>query len=431
MRILIKKGRIIDPVNGRDTQEDILIEQGRIVRVAPDIQPLGDVEIVQAEGCVVAPGLIDMHVHLREPGYEAQEDIESGTLAAVHGGFSAVACMANTDPVVDNAAVVRSILTRASEVGYCRVYPVGSITKDLEGKEISEMGDMVQAGIVAVSDDGKCVKNSAVMRNGLLYAKALGITVISHSEDSDLSSGGSMHEGYYSTVLGLRGIPAAAEEIMVARDCLLAEAVGAKLHLAHISTAGSVRIVREAKARGVRVTCEAAPHHFSLTDRSVVGYDTNTKVNPPLRSEKDVEAVIEGLRDGTIDVIASDHAPHTQESKSVEFDFAPFGISGIETMVPLVVTKLVLPGYLGWNQAIRKLTVGPASVLGLEIEGIKEGSEADLTIIDPNLKKTVDVRSFKSKGHNSPFNGQVLRGWPVATICRGMIVARNEGLVTC
>jgi len=431
VRILIKKGRIIDPITGRDTQEDILIEKGRIAGVAPDIQASGDMEIIQAEGYVVAPGLIDMHVHLREPGYEAQEDIESGTLAAAHGGFTAVGCMANTHPVADNAAVIRSILARASEVGHCRVYPVGSITKGLEGKEISEMGDMVKAGIVAVSDDGKCVKNSAVMRNGLLYAKALGITVISHSEDSDLSSGGSMHEGYYSTVLGLRGIPAAAEEIMVARDCLVAEAAGAKLHLAHISTAGSVRIVREAKARGVKVTCEATPHHFSLTDRDVVGYDTNTKVNPPLRSEKDLEAIIEGLRDGTIDVIASDHAPHTTESKSVEFDYAPFGISGIETMLPLVVTKLVLPGYLNWTQAIGKLTVGPASALSLNLQGIKEGSEADLTIIDPDLEKAVDIRSFKSKGRNSPFDGQVLKGWPVATICRGMIVAKNEGLVIC
>ncbi len=423
MSILIQNGRIIDPVTGLDEKSDILIEGDTIRKVAPNLPVPEQAEIIDAQNCIVTAGLMDMHVHLREPGYEAQEDIESGSLAAAHGGFTAVACMANTNPVVDNAAVVRAILLRAAEAGHCRVYPIGSITKGLEGKELAEIGDMVEAGIKAVSDDGKPVKDSSVMRNGLLYAKALGIPVISHCEDSDLSTGGSMNEGYYSTALGLRGIPAAAEEIMVARDCILAEATGAKLHIAHVSTAGSVRIIREAKARGVCVTCEAAPHHFSLTDENLVGYDTNLKVNPPLRSKSDVEAVIEGLQDGTIDVIASDHAPHTREAKEVEFDYAPFGISGIETELALVVTNLIQPGYLDWMQALKKLSVAPAEILGIPLSGIREGSRADLTVLDPNLERKVDVNLFKSKGKNSPFNGRVLKGWATATIYGGKLTA--------
>jgi dihydroorotase len=312
-------------------------------------------------------------------------------------------------------------MSRAAQVGHCRVYPIGSITKGLEGKELSEMGDMFEAGIVAVSDDGKSVADSSVMRNALLYAKALGIPVISHSEDMQLSSGGLLNEGYYSTVSGLKGIPAAAEEIMVARDCILGEATGARLHIAHVSTAGSVRIIREAKARGVMITCEATPHHFSLTDKDASHYDTNMKVNPPLRTQRDVEAVIEGLQDGTIDAIASDHAPHTRESKEVEFAYAPCGISGIETMLPLVATKLIEPGYLDWMQAIGKLTMGPAKALGLSFSGIVEGGRADLTVIDPRTEKAVEVAKFKSKGKNSPFNGWLLKGWPVAVIYGGRL----------
>ena len=426
MSLLIKNGRIVDPVTGFDSQADVLIEGGTIRRIGPGLESPADTQVINVEGCIVTPGLFDMHVHLREPGYEAQEDIQTGTLAAVHGGFTGVACMGNTNPVADNAAVIRAILSRASQAGSCRVYPIGSITKDLEGKELSEMGDMAEAGIVAVSDDGKCVADSAVMRNALLYAKALNIPVISHSEDATLSSGGLLNEGYYSTVLGLKGIPAAAEEIMVARDCLLGEATGARLHIAHVSTAGSVRIIREAKARGVRVTCEAAPHHFSLTDKDASGYDTNMKVNPPLRTQRDVEAIIEGLADGTIDAIASDHAPHTRESKDVEFAYAPCGISGIETMLPLVVTNLVEPGYLGWMQAVSKLTVGPASILGISIPGIIEGGTADLTVIDPNTERAVEVSRFKSKGKNSPYNGWLLKGWPTAVFHRGKLLLVNN-----
>lgn len=427
MGFLIKNGRIIDPFNCLDTTTDLLIEGDKITGIGSGLMAGPEIEVIDASGKIVVPGLIDMHVHLREPGYEAQEDIETGTLAAAFGGFTGVACMGNTDPVVDNAGVVRAIASRAAQAGSCCVYPIGTITKGLEGRELSEMGDMVEAGIVAVSDDGKCVKDSAVMRNALLYAKAMDIPVISHSEAPDLSSGGLMNEGYYSTVLGLKGIPAAAEEIMVARDCLLAENTGARLHIAHVSTKGSVRIIREAKARGVRVTCEAAPHHFTLTDKEVYNYDTNMKVNPPLRSQGDVEAVIAGLKDGTIDAIASDHAPHTREAKEVEFAYAPCGISGIETMVALVSTYLIKPGYLDWMEAISKLTVAPAKILGLPPSGIAEGALADVTIIDPLGKEKVDVSLFKSKGKNSPFNGLELTGWPIATVWQGKLSAQIEG----
>lgn len=427
MGFLIKNGRIIDPFNCLDTTADLLIEGDKITGIGFDLKAGLETEVIDASGKIVVPGLIDMHVHLREPGYEAQEDIETGTLAAAYGGFTGVACMGNTNPVVDNAGVVRAIVSRTAQAGSCSVYPIGTITKGLEGRELSEMGDMVEAGIVAVSDDGKCVQDSAVMRNALLYAKAMGIPVISHSEDHNLSSGGLMNEGYYSTVLGLKGIPAAAEEIMVARDCLLADNTGARLHIAHVSTKGSVRIIREAKARGVRVTCEAAPHHFALTDKEVYHYDTNMKVNPPLRSQEDVEAVIEGLKDGTIDAIASDHAPHTREAKEVEFAYAPCGISGIETMVALVSTYLIKPGHLDWMEAISKLTVAPAKILGLPLVGISEGAAADVTIIDPLSKEKVDVSLFKSKGKNSPFNGLELSGWPIATVWQGKLSARSEG----
>lgn len=427
MDFLIKNGRIIDPFHDSDKVADISIEGDKISRIGLGLTPEPNTKVIDATGKIVTPGLFDMHVHLREPGYEAQEDIETGTLAAVYGGVTSVACMGNTDPVVDNAAVVRAILSRAARVASCRVYPIGTITKGLEGKELSEIGDMAAAGIVAVSDDGKCVENSAVMRNALLYAKALDIPVISHSEDHGLSSEGMMHEGYYATVLGLKGIPAAAEEIMVARDCLLAENTGARLHLAHVSTKGSVNIVREAKARGVRVTCEAAPHHFILTDKEVYQYDTNYKVNPPLRSQEDVEAIIAGLQDGTIDAIASDHAPHTREAKEVEFAYAPCGISGIETMVALVSTYLIEPGYLDWMEAIGKLTVAPAKILGLSEAGIAEGAVADITVIDPQCQRIVETSQFKSKGKNSPFNGRKLTGWPVAALCGGNLFAQSEG----
>jgi len=423
VKLLIKGGRIIDPVTNQDTVADILIEGGKIRELKPSIEIPRDAKVIEAEGYLVTAGLIDMHVHLREPGYEAQEDIESGTMAAAHGGFTAVTSMPNTNPVADNAAVVRAILMRAEQVGYCRVFPIGSITKGQLGEELAEIGDMVEAGIVAVSDDGKPVANSSLMRKAMQYAKAFDIPVISHCEEPSLSAGGVMNEGYMSTVLGLRGIPAAAEEIMVARDVILAETTGVKLHIAHVSTAGSLQIIREAKKRGVKVTCEVTPHHFSLTDASVRGYDTNTKVNPPLRTQRDVEAIIECLKDGTIDAIASDHAPHTIEAKNVEYDCAPFGISGLETVVPLISSNLVHSGHLSWMEALKKVTTAPAEILNIPLEGISEGSTANITLLDPNRKKRVNVKSFKSKGKNSPFHGLELAGWPVATILNGKLTA--------
>jgi len=420
MKLLIKKGRIIDPINELDMVGDILIEDGRIKEVGENIEA-SEAKVIQAEGYIVSPGLMDMHVHLREPGYEAQEDIESGTAAAACGGFTKVACMPNTDPAADNAAVVRAILSRAQQVGSCRVLPIGCISKGQMGKELAEIGCMVEAGIVAVSDDGKPVADSSLMRKAMQYAEAFDIPVISHCEDPYLSSGGVVNEGLISTKLGLKGIPNAAEEIMVARDIILAELTGARLHIAHVSTAGSVRLIREAKKRGVKVTCEAAPHHFTLTDECVKGYDTNTKVNPPLRTIKDVEAVIEGLVDGTIDVIASDHAPHTVEAKSLEYDYAPFGISGLETMVPLIVSGLIDKGILSWMEALKKLTKAPADILKVPLSGIAEGSSAEITVIDPNNSRIVEPASFKSKGKNTPFKGMELKGWPVLTICGGKI----------
>ncbi|NLJ99653.1 MAG: dihydroorotase [Clostridia bacterium] len=402
---------------------DIYIGQGIIQEVGPNLTAPKEIDILEAEGFIITPGLLDMHTHLREPGFEDSEDIESGTRAAVHGGFTAVACMPNTKPVIDNAAVVRSILARAEEKGSCRVYPIGSITKGLQGEELAEMGDMVKAGVVAVSDDGMPVANSYIMRNALQYAKSLNIPVISHCEEPTLSSGGVMNEGYMSTVLGLKGIPAAAEDIMVARDLILAETTGARVHIAHISTKGSVEIVRAAKDRGIKVTCEATPHHFSLTDNSVRDYDTNTKVNPPLRTDEDLEAVIAGLKDGTIDVIASDHAPHTIESKDVEYDYAPFGISGLETSLPLMVSNLIIPGELSWMQTIRKTTYEPAKILNIKLDGIRKGSPADITVINPNSDRKVDTKNFISKGKNSPFDGENLKGWATATICNGTITS--------
>ena len=423
LNLLIKNGRIVDPVNNLDMVADIYIGQGIIQEVGPNLTAPKEIDILEAEGFIITPGLLDMHTHLREPGFEDSEDIESGTRAAVHGGFTAVACMPNTKPVIDNAAVVRSILARAGEKGSCRVYPIGSITKGLQGEELAEMGDMVKAGVVAVSDDGMPVANSYIMRNALQYAKSLNIPVISHCEEPTLSSGGVMNEGYMSTVLGLKGIPAAAEDIMVARDLILAETTGARVHIAHISTKGSVEIVRAAKDRGIKVTCEATPHHFSLTDNSVRDYDTNTKVNPPLRTDEDLEAVIAGLKDGTIDVIASDHAPHTIESKDVEYDYAPFGISGLETSLPLMVSNLIIPGELSWMQTIRKTTYEPAKILNIKLDGIRKGSPADITVINPNSDRKVDTKNFISKGKNSPFDGENLKGWATATICNGTITS--------
>ncbi|OPY58504.1 MAG: Dihydroorotase [Pelotomaculum sp. PtaU1.Bin035] len=427
MKLLVKGGTVIDPVAGKTMEKDILIVDGKITKTGVHLSA-GGAEMLDASGKMVAPGLIDMHVHLREPGFEAKETIFSGTCSAARGGFTSVACMPNTSPVADNAAIISYIKNTAREKGAVNVYPIGAITRESKGDELAEMGDMKEAGAVAFSDDGMPVMNAGLMRRAMQYSRMLGLAIISHSEDKNISAGGAMHEGYMSTVLGLKGIPSSAEEVMVARDILLAEETGCRLHIAHVSTAGSVRLVREAKARGVKVTAEVTPHHFSLTDQTVAGYDTATKVNPPLRAAADVDAVKEGLADGTIDVIATDHAPHTVEEKDVEYDLAPFGMVGLETAVGLVWTELVAPGVLTPLQAVMKLTINPSMVLGISKGTLDAGSDADITIIDPAASWTVDPAQFAGKGRNTPFTGRLLTGMPYMTIVGGRVVMR-EGIV--
>lgn len=427
MKLLIRGGAVVDPVAGKITEKDIMVVDGRIVRIAVNLSPNG-AEVLDASGKLVAPGLIDMHVHLREPGFEAKETILTGTRAAARGGFTSVACMPNTNPVADNAALISYIKNTALAKGAVNVYPIGAITRGSRGEELAEMGDMKEAGAAAFSDDGMPVMNAGLMRRAMQYARMLGLTIISHSEDKNLSAGGAMHEGYVSTVLGLKGIPASAEEVMVARDILLAEETSCRVHIAHVSTAGSVRLVREAKARGVKVTAEAAPHHFTLTDEAVMGYDTSTKVNPPLRTAADVAAVKEGLADGTVDVIATDHAPHTVEEKDVEYDKAPFGLVGLETAVGLVWTELVGTGVLTPLQAVTKMTLNPARVLGIPKGTLETGADADITIIDPDLTGIVDASLFESKGRNTPFNGRLLKGLPYVAIVGGRVVMRGGAM---
>lgn len=423
MKLLIKEGAVVDPVSGSVRVSDVFIENGVIAEMGAGIKKTG-AEVVSAAGRLVAPGFMDMHAHLREPGHEAKETVETGCRAAVRGGFTSVACMPNTSPVADSGPVIRYILERAGEAGLARVYPIGAITKGSLGKELSEMADLKNSGAVAVSDDGRPVADPGVMRRAMSYAAMLGLPVVSHCEDRALAGEGVMNEGYTSTRLGLRGIPRAAEEIMVARDIILAELTGCRLHIAHVSTAGSVRLIREAKARGIRLTAEVAPHHFTLTDRAVEGYDTSTKVNPPLRGEEDVAALKEAIADGTIDVIATDHAPHTAEEKDSEYDRAPFGMVGLETAVGLVWTELVAPGVISPARAVAMLSTNPAKILGLKTGPLAPGAVADITIIDPDLEERVDPESFRSKGRNTPFAGMVLKGIPVMTIVGGKIVYR-------
>jgi len=398
---------------------DVLIEEGKIVAIGMDLGgSLGpqDGRVLDVSGKAVLPGLIDMHVHLREPGREDEETIETGTLAAARGGFVAVACMPNTDPPLDTGAAVTFVLSRARETGHVRVLPVGAITKGLAGVELAEVGELRKAGAVAISDDGHPVASSRVMRYAMEYASMFDIPVISHAEDVELSAGGAINEGYWSTRLGLPGIPAAAEEAMVARDILLAELTGARLHIAHVSTAGSVDLVRRAKERGVKVTCEATPHHFTLTDAATAGYDANTKVNPPLRTERDVEALRRGLADGTIDAIASDHAPHTAEEKEVEYELAAFGMIGLETALPLAITELVKTGVLALGQLVERMSYAPARILGLDWPGLVPGAPANITVVDPDASFTVDPSTFASLSRNTPFGGRRLFGRVFATV---------------
>ena len=420
--MLIRGGRVIDPKNGVDMVADILVENGKIAKIEENISAEG-VQVIEAAGRVVAPGFIDMHCHLRDPGQEYKEDLISGTKAAARGGFTGVCCMPNTHPVNDNAAVTRYILEKAQWQGSgVHVYPVGAISKGLEGKEMAEIGRMKQAGIIAISDDGRPVANSNLLRLAMQYADYFNVFVMSHSEDKNLVGDGVMNEGFISTKLGLPGITRAAEEVMIARDILVAEAEGKRIHLCHVSTKGGVQLVREAKKRGVRVTAETAPHYIGATDEWVVGYDSNCRVNPPLREESDRQACIAGLVDGTLDCIATDHAPHHQDEKKVEFHIAASGISGFETAFCVSYTELVRAGHMSLAQLIEKMSTKPAQLLGVPGGELTVGAAADIVILDPEKETTVDAEKFVSRGHNTPFHGRTYFGAVCATIVGGRVI---------
>jgi len=423
--LVISGGRVIDPASDFDKMADIYIQDGKVVKIESDKRDKKEevivLQIVDARGKIVCPGLIDMHTHLREPGREDEETIYTGSMAAVAGGFTSICCMPNTFPPIDNQETVKFILEKA-KFAKCRIFPIACITKEQKGEEITEVCDLVQAGAVALSDDGLPVSNSQVMRNILDYALMFGIPIISHCEDLTLSGDGVMNESFISSLLGMKGIPSVAEEIAVGRDIKLAEYTKGKLHIAHVSTGGSVHLVREAKRRKVNISCEVTPHHFSLTDELVKTFNTNLKTNPPLRTKKDVLAIKRGLKDGTIDVIATDHAPHSIEEKDVEFDAAPNGMIGLETALSLVISELVDKNVLSWKEAIAKLTVNPAKILNLDLGKIKVGSEADITIIDPKVNWVVSPEKLSSKSKNSPFIGKRLKGRAWCTIVGGKIV---------
>jgi dihydroorotase len=422
MSLLIRNGRVLDPGAAMDAVQDVLAVDGRIARVGARLDAPEGARVVDATGKVVCPGFIDMHVHLREPGQEYKETLASGTRAAAAGGFTAVCCMANTAPVNDNRAVTDYILAKARIEGVVRVYPIGAITKGLQGAELAEFAELAEAGCVAFSDDGRCVTNAELYRRAMEYALPFGPPVISHAEDPHLARGGTMHEGLVSTELGLDGQPAAAEDVMVARDILLAELTSAHVHIAHLSTAGAVRLVREAKARGVRITAEVTPHHLLLTDEAVRSYDPNTKMAPPLRSKAHVEAVREALADGTIDCIATDHAPHELAEKEGEFATAASGIVGLETAVPLLLDRLVRAGIVDLPTLVARLSTGPARLLNLPGGSLAVGAPADLTVLDLEQPWTVDPGRFRSRSRNTPFASWTGSGAPVMTIVGGALV---------
>ncbi len=428
MRRLLQGGRVIDPVQGIDEIMDILIEDGRIDKLGKNLlktaksggRKTGDPDIISVEGLIVVPGLIDMHTHLREPGFEYKETIHTGSQAAAAGGFTAIACMPNTSPINDNRSVTELIRRQASLSDIVRIYPVAAISLGSKGETLTEFQDLREAGAVAFSDDGKPVMNAALMRRALEYASSLGMPIISHCEDVNLSAGGVMNEGFVSTELGLKGIPGTAEDIMVSRDIISAEYSGAHVHIAHVSTAGAVELIRNAKRRGVMVTAETAPHYFTLTEEAVREFDTNTKVNPPLRGLQDVAAVKEGLKDGTIDAIASDHAPHAVTDKEVEYDYAASGIVGLETSLGLSMA-LVSEGILSLSSLVLKMSANPAGILKVQGGSLKPGMTADVTIIDAELTWPVDPKRFHSKSCNTPFSGRTLKGRAIGTIVGGEI----------
>ena len=428
MKLLLKNGRVVDPAQQLDAVSDVLIADGKIVAVGKGLEA-AEAETVDCTGKVVAPGLIDMHVHLRDPGLEAKEDVVSGTRAAAAGGFTMVACMANTRPVVDSSILVEGLRDRARREGVVRVGVIGALSKGLEGRELAEIGDMKLAGAVAVSDDGHHVTRANLFKAGLEYAAMFDCLVISHAEDEALVEGGYMHEGAVSAILGIPGRPAVAEDIAISRDILLAEYTGAPLHIAHVSTRGSVGIIRDAKRRGVKVTAEATPHHLTLTDEAVYGYNTATKVNPPLRSADHVAALREGLKDGTIDVIACDHAPHAYEEKDVEFRYAPSGFTGLETSLGVILTELYHTGEFSLTEIIERMSTRPARILKADGGTLAAGAVADVTVFDPDREWTVDSGRFYTRGKASPFDGRLLKGQAVLTVVDGKIVMR-DGQVT-
>ena len=428
MDLIVKNGRLIDPARKIDTVANVIIREGRIRSIGGPTSPGADaavsgLPVFDATGLVVAPGFLDIHVHLREPGTEEAETIATGGNAAVAGGFTAVAAMPNTRPPNDNPSITHYIISEARRSSPARIFPIGAITKEQKGETLAEIGEMFEAGIVGISDDGKPVMDSELFRRALEYARMFDMPVIQHCEDLHLSKGGVMHEGIYSTRLGLKGIPAAAEETMVSRDLILAQLTGSKYHVAHLSTRRAVEMVREAKANGLKVTAEVAPHHFTLTDAAVADYDTNAKMNPPLRTAEDVAAVTQGLSDGTIDAIASDHAPHHINLKMLEFDRAPFGITGLETAVGLALTKLQLP----INRLIELFCINPQKIVKVAPWGLFEGSEADLTVLDLSRNWTFEVNRSRSRSRNSPFHGWHMKGKAVATIVGGKVVYEDRG----
>lgn len=417
-KLLIQNGHVIDPANKRDGRFDVLIDHGKIVDLQPAI-PANGSKTIDASGKLVVPGFVDLHTHLREPGREDKETIESGCRAALRGGFTTICAMPNTTPAIDHRGVVDFIHQESRRLGLLSVQPIGAITKGRQGEELTDFGELFDAGCVALSDDGNPVANSFLMRRALEYARIFNRPLIQHAEEPSLSAAGVMHEGVISTTLGLRGIPAESESVLVARDIALAELTGGWVHFAHLSSAKSVALIRDAKRRGVHITCEVTPHHLALTHEAVWGFNTNAKVNPPLREEADRLALIEGLRDGTIDCIATDHAPHTEWEKEADFDSAPFGISGLETALGVCVETLVRPGLLSWPQLIEKLSTAPAAIAGVGAGALSPGSEANIAIIDPQAQWTVDPLTFVSKGHHTPFAGRTLTGIAARVLYRG------------
>jgi dihydroorotase len=423
MKLLVANGYVIDPATQTNAGKNLLLEDGRILGLLDRSEPVPeDAKLLDATGLVVAPGFIDLHVHLREPGQEYKETIATGASAAVAGGWASICAMPNTDPVNDNPAVTRFIIEKGQAAQLANVFPIGAITKASSGKELAEMGEMKNAGIVAVSDDGRPVPTPGMMRRAMEYANGFDLTVVDHCQEPSLSAGGVMHEGRWSLVLGLRGIPAAAEEVDAIRDCVLAKLTGARVHLAHVSTRGAIEAVRRAKDAGLKVTCEVTPHHWTLTDEAVAEYDTNTKMNPPLRSQEHVDAILQAMKDGTIDAIATDHAPHHSDEKELEFDQAPFGITGLETAIGLAF-DLVQRGLISLERVVEMCATNPARIFSLQDRGsFAVGAHADVTILDPQLEWIFDVKKSKSKSRNTPFDGRAMHGAAVATIVGGRLV---------